>query len=85
MLITPACKLRKTSDVVPVREVRDSTLPGPAGNIPIRIYSPAPADAGPQAGLVYFHGGAFEVHCNFAVKGLTVHTHMATHLYESAT
>ena len=55
-----SCKVRKTSDVVPVREVRDSTLPGPAGDIPIRIYSPAPADAGPQAGLVYFHGGASE-------------------------
>ena len=59
-LITPVCNPRKTSDVLPVREVRDSMLPGPAGDIPIRIYSPAPADAGAQAGVVYFHGGAFQ-------------------------
>lgn len=68
-LPTPVCKLRKTSDVVPVREVRDSTLPGPAGDIPIRIYSPAPAEAGPQAGVVYFHGGGSEFICYVAFLG----------------
>ena len=52
---------------MPVREVRESTLPGPAGDIPIRIYSPASADAGPQAGLVYLHGGASDFYSYVAV------------------
>jgi acetyl esterase len=38
-------------------EVRDFTIPGPAGGIPARLYRrPDPAV---QAGLVYLHGGSF--------------------------
>ncbi len=36
--------------------VTDETVPGPAGDIPVRRY--LPADAGPVT-LVYFHGGGF--------------------------
>lgn len=41
-----------------VAEVRDLTLPGPAGEIPARLYRPAGlGDASPA--LVYFHGGGW--------------------------
>jgi acetyl esterase len=41
----------------PDLEVRDARAPGPAGDIPLRVYRPP----GPkvQAGLVYMHGGGF--------------------------
>ncbi|GAA1917643.1 alpha/beta hydrolase [Microbacterium aoyamense] len=34
----------------------DSTIPGPHGDIPLRVYRP---DGKPRAGLVWLHGGAF--------------------------
>ena len=43
----------------PVAEVRDESIPGPGGDIPVRIYRP---DAGEDDGLpilVYAHGGGF--------------------------
>ena len=48
---------RKQMGVEPVHQVRDMKIAGPAGEIPIRIYSadvPKPAPA-----LVYFHGGGW--------------------------
>lgn len=45
-----------------VAEVRDTTIPGPLGAIPIRLYRPAgsaPADVLPA--VVYFHGGGWVV------------------------
>lgn len=39
--------------------VRDETVPGPHGDIAIRIYRPA--GEGAMAGLVYFHGGGWVV------------------------
>jgi acetyl esterase len=44
-----------------VAHVEDRSLPGPAGDIPVRVYRPA--SSGPLPGLVYFHGGGF-VFCN---------------------
>jgi acetyl esterase len=41
--------------------VEDVLVPGPGGNIPVRIY--ATESAGVRPGLVYFHGGGF-VFCN---------------------
>jgi acetyl esterase len=43
----------------PVDEVVDRTIPGPAGEIPVRIYRPA-ADA-PVPALVWFHGGGWTI------------------------
>lgn len=43
----------------PVARVEDRTTPGPAGEIPVRIYAPE-ADALLPA-LVYFHGGGFVI------------------------
>jgi len=41
----------------PVHDVRDRTIPGPAGDLPVRVYTPSP-----EAGLpliVWFHGGGW--------------------------
>jgi len=42
-----------------VAEVRDRSIPGPAAEIPIRIYTPE--GQGPFGVLVYFHGGGFVI------------------------
>lgn len=42
---------------VPVAEVENRAIPGPAGEIPVRIYTPE--GEGPFPVLVYFHGGGF--------------------------
>jgi acetyl esterase len=41
--------------------VRDITVPGPAGEIPLRVYTPD--GDGPFPALVYFHGGGWVI-CN---------------------
>jgi acetyl esterase/lipase len=40
-----------------VDRVEDRTLPGPAGPLAVRIYTPFQANTGMMPGLVYFHGG----------------------------
>jgi acetyl esterase len=42
---------------LPVGKVENRTLPGPAGRIPVRVYTPE--GTGPFPVLVYFHGGGF--------------------------
>ena len=37
----------------------DRTIPGPAGEIPVRVYTPE--GSGPHPGLVYFHGGGWVI------------------------
>ena len=44
--------------VTEVRSVTDGVLPGPAGDIPIRIYRPAEQPAGV---IVYYHGGGWTI------------------------
>ena len=39
--------------------VKDMSLPGPIGDIPVHIYTPA--GAGPFPVMVYFHGGGFVI------------------------
>lgn len=41
----------------PVARVEDRCIPGPGGDIPVRIYTPA--GPGPLPVLVYFHGGGW--------------------------
>jgi acetyl esterase len=48
-------------DPEPVGRVENRSFPGPGGDVPIRIYTPA--GAGPHPVLVYFHGGGW-VLCN---------------------
>jgi acetyl esterase len=49
--------MRDPSTLVPVRTVENSTIPGSAGDIPIRVFRPE-AD-GPVPTIVFFHGGGF--------------------------
>jgi acetyl esterase len=44
---------------VTLASVSDRTIPGPASDIPVRIY--APEGSGPFPLIVYFHGGGFVV------------------------
>lgn len=46
---------------VPIGAVEDRSIPGPGGDIPVRIYTPVDAAAGPLPVLVYFHGGGWVV------------------------
>lgn len=43
--------------VEPVTEVRDERIPGPAGELPLRVYRPA--GSGPLPTLLYFFGGGW--------------------------
>lgn len=45
----------------PVARVENRTIPGPAGEIPVRIYTPQ--GDGPFPALVFFHGGGWVI-CN---------------------
>jgi acetyl esterase len=49
--------------VTPVTDPRvtvtDTMIPGPAGDLPVRIYRLAAAEPGTLPGVLYFHGGAF--------------------------
>ena len=46
----------------PVKSVSNRTIPGPHGEIPVRIYTPDVAgDSGPLPCLVYFHGGGWVI------------------------
>jgi acetyl esterase len=40
-----------------VEKVEEGELPGPAGPLPIRIYTPLSIDTEELPGLIYFHGG----------------------------
>jgi acetyl esterase len=44
-------------DPEPVAEIQDTTVPGPGGGIPVRVYRPAHDGRLPM--LVYAHGGGF--------------------------
>lgn len=43
----------------PVARVEDRTVPGPAGELPIRVYTPE--GQGPFPLIVYFHGGGWTI------------------------
>jgi len=44
---------------LPLAEIADTTVPGPAGQIPVRIYRVSLEPN--QPGIVYFHGGGFVI------------------------
>jgi acetyl esterase len=50
-----------TGEPEPVARVENRTIPGPLGDIPVRIY--APEGRGPLPVLVFFHGGGWVI-CN---------------------
>jgi acetyl esterase/lipase len=55
-------------DMPEMAEVEDRLIPGPAQQIPVRIYRPVATDAGPVA--VYFHGGGMVMGSNHAFEPL---------------
>jgi acetyl esterase len=48
---------RRQMAVEPVDQIRDLKIPGPAGEIPIRVYTPKVESPAPA--LIYFHGGGW--------------------------
>jgi acetyl esterase len=60
-LLRQALALLSASEPVgePVARVENRTIPGPAGEIPVRIYTPE--GSGPFPILVYFHGGGWVI------------------------
>jgi acetyl esterase len=50
-----------TGSLEPLASIDNLRIPGPAGEIPVRVYTPA--GGGNGAGVVYFHGGSWVV-CN---------------------
>jgi acetyl esterase len=59
-------------DPEPVDVVEDRTIPGPAGEIPVRVYDPAPASTSPA--VAFFHGGGF------VMMGLDTHDRICRRL-----
>ena len=65
--LSPAAARKQTSEMRALRNaeppavagVEDRKIPGPAGSIPVRIYTPA--GTGPFPVLVYYHGGGFVI------------------------
>ena len=51
--------LRDPAHLAPVRSIEDVVLPGPAGDLPARVYRPQ-AD-GDLPTIVFFHGGGFVI------------------------
>jgi acetyl esterase/lipase len=45
--------------VLPGTEVRDRTISGPDGDLPVRVYRHAAAGPGPRPLVLYIHGGGF--------------------------
>jgi acetyl esterase len=43
----------------PIGKSENRTLPGPAGPLPFRVYTPVAANDEPSGGIIYFHGGAW--------------------------
>ena len=48
-------------DVVDIHRVENREIPGPQGQIPIRVYTPRDAGSAQQAVVVYFHGGGWVI------------------------
>jgi acetyl esterase len=46
---------------VPIGKVENTAMPGPRGNIALRVYTPVAAGGEPLPALVYFHGGGFVI------------------------
>jgi acetyl esterase len=51
--------MRAVNPDLPVHKTEDTTIPGPLGNVPVRIYTPK--GVGPFGVLVYFHGGGWVI------------------------
>ena len=55
-----SCELLDARNV-PIGRTEDTSFEGPAGPVPVRIYTPVAAPPGPLPALVFFHGGGFVI------------------------
>jgi hypothetical protein len=55
--LTPPQARKKVVEAI--GKIEDRTLPGPAGPLPFRVYTPLAADDEPSGGVIFFHGGAW--------------------------
>jgi acetyl esterase len=62
----------------PLASVSERTFPGPADDVPVRLYIPATDAAGPLPCLVFFHGGGW------VVGDLETHDHVCRYLAHGA-
>jgi acetyl esterase/lipase len=46
---------------VPIGKIENLVVPGPGGDIPIRVYAPVAGGGDPLPALIYFHGGGFVI------------------------
>jgi acetyl esterase len=58
--VRQAYKLMDIDKKVEMASVVDRTFPGPAGDVPVRVYSPVDG-VGPHPVLVFFHGGGWVI------------------------
>ncbi len=56
---------------VPIGKVSNLAIPGPAGDIPARVFTPVAAGGEPLPTLVFFHGGGFVIGSVETHDGLT--------------
>src|SRR5271155_4922871 len=47
----------RQAEPLPVAKVEERLIPGPAGEIRLRLYWPPPNAAGPEPAILYYHGG----------------------------
>jgi acetyl esterase len=64
--LTPPEARRKVVELTRMVECKEAigkiehrTLPGPAGPLPFRVYTPMAANDAPSGGVIFFHGGAW--------------------------
>ena len=64
--LTPAEARKKVIELTRMVECKETIgkienriLPGPAGPLPFRVYTPAAANDEPSGGVIFFHGGAW--------------------------
>ena len=65
-----------SGEPIEMAEVEDTTIPGPAGDVPVRIYRPTAGESLPVC--LYFHGGGF------VIGGLASHDPLCRELAASA-
>jgi acetyl esterase len=46
---------------VPIGKVEDQSVPGPGGDVPVRLYTPVASGGGSLPALVFFHGGGWVI------------------------
>lgn len=63
---------------VPIGKVENITMPGPGGDIELRVYSPVAGGSSSLPGLVYYHGGGW------VIGDLDTHDGLCRHLANEA-